>query len=288
MPGEDTQAANASGSEPKSGPGQPGVEEDAFWYDYLTKGDPQERALRRVFAHLPASPRCKACAAPFGGLGGPVMRFVGKGPSNINPNLCNGCFDYMRSHRGGAEIECSLMFADVRGSTHIAEQMSATAFRSLMNRFYRVATSAVFGNDGSVDKFVGDEVMAMFFPLAAGTEHPAKALAAAVALLRATGHEDPGGPWLPMGAGVHTGTAWVGALGDATHVELTAIGDAVNVAARLASVAAAGEILVSEDTARIARVDGTGERRTIELKGKAEPVAVVSLTIGRLRDPAVP
>jgi adenylate cyclase len=122
--------------------------------------------------------------------------------------------------------------------------------------------------------------MAMFFPLASGDEHPAKAVAAARQLLQATGHEDPGGPWLPMGAGVHTGKAWVGALGDDVHVELTAVGDAVNVTARLAAIAAAGEILVSAETARAADIDGGGARRRVELKGKAEAVEVVPIIIG--------
>jgi len=272
---------------PEAG-GEPPLVDDAFWYRYLTVGDPRELALRRVFAHLPSSPRCKACAAPFGSFGGPMMRLIGKGPSMINPRLCNACFDYMRSHRGGAEITCSLMFADVRGSTSLAERMSATEFRALMTRFYRVATRAVFDNDGSVDKFVGDEVMAMFFPLASGDEHPAKAVAAARQLLEATGHADPGGPWLPMGAGVHTGRAWVGALGDDVHVELTALGDAVNVTARLASVAAAGEILVSADTARAAGIDGGHARRQVELKGKAEPVEVIPMLVGSRGDRSAP
>jgi adenylate cyclase len=272
------------GGQQETGAAGPDLPDDAFWHRYLTVGDPRELALRRFFAHLPSSPRCKACAAPFGSFGGPVMRLIGKGQSNINPRLCNACFNYMRGHRGGAEITCSLMFADVRGSTSLAEGMSATEFRSLMNRFYRVATRAVFDNDGSVDKFVGDEVMAMFFPLASGEEHPAKAVAAARQLLEATGHADPGGPWLPMGAGVHTGRAWVGALGDEVHVELTAVGDAVNVTARLASVAAAGEILVSADTARAAGIDAGATRRTVELKGKAEPVEVVPITIGSKRE----
>jgi adenylate cyclase len=282
-------AAGNEPAAPAAEQGQPDAGErvlvdDAFWYRYLTVGDPRELALRRLFAHLPSSPRCKACAAPFGSFGGPMMRLIGKGPSTINPRLCNACFDYMRSHRGGAEITCSLMFADVRGSTSLAERMSATEFRALMTRFYRVATRAVFDNDGSVDKFVGDEVMAMFFPLASGDEHPAKAVAAARQLLEATGHADPGGPWLPMGAGVHTGRAWVGALGDDVHVELTALGDAVNVTARLASVAAAGEILVSAETARAAGIDGGHVRRQVALKGKAEPVEVIPMIVGSRSD----
>jgi adenylate cyclase len=208
--------------------------------------------LRKFLARLPASPRCKACAAPFTGTGGYVMRRIGKGPSSMTPNLCNACFEYMRKHRGGAEIELTLMFADVRGSTTLAESMTATDFRTLMDRLYRAAAQAVYGHDGGIDKFVGDEVMAMFFPLAAGERHAEKAIAAARELLEATGHGRPGGPWLPMGAGVHTGTAWVGALGDDSRIELTALGDAVNVAARLASLAETGEILMSTATARMA------------------------------------
>src|SRR4051794_37031930 len=92
------------GGRDQEGAGDTALVDDAFWYTYLTVGDPRELALRRVFAHLPSSPRCKACAAPFGSFGGPVMRLLGKGPSTINPRLCSACFDYMRGHRGGAEI----------------------------------------------------------------------------------------------------------------------------------------------------------------------------------------
>jgi adenylate cyclase len=249
---------------------------DDFWRKYLTNGDGPEHAFRRVLLFIPDNPRCSACAAPFAGLGAPVMRLLGKRRSDNNPNLCNSCFDYMKKHRGGAEIDVTLMFADVRGSTTIAEGMSPKDFHELLGRFYRVATREVFGHDGSVDKFVGDEVVAMFFPLASGPDHPAKAIAAAQAILRETGHGTPEGPWLPIGAGVHTGVAWVGAIGDDSFVELTAVGDAVNVAARLASSAGAGEILVTASTADVAGIAvASGARRSLELKGKSEPVEVV-------------
>jgi adenylate cyclase len=66
-------------------------------------------------------------------------------------------------HHGGAEIECSFLFADVRGSTAIAEGMSPSSFHRLLDRFFTTASKVVFDHDGSVDKFVGDELMAMFF-----------------------------------------------------------------------------------------------------------------------------
>jgi adenylate cyclase len=130
-----------------------------------------------------------------------------------------------------------------------------------------------------VDKFVGDELVAMFFPLLTGERHAARGVEAASALLEATGHTDRGGPWVPLGAGVHTGLAWVGAVGAVTHTTLTALGDAVNTTARLASAAAAGEILVTSDAATAAALDSTLERRPLELKGKQEITQVVALTI---------
>jgi adenylate cyclase len=251
---------------------------EAFWRDFLMHGDPAERAFRKVFQRIPDGPRCKACAVPFAGLGGRAARLIGKRPSTKNPNLCNSCFDHMIAMKGGATIECTMLFADIRGSTAIAEGMTPGAFQRVLARFYHEATEAVFSHDGSVDKFVGDEVMAMFFPLASGDRHPAQAIAAARDLLRRTGHGSPEGPWLPVGAGVHTGDAWIGAIGDDTHVELTAVGDTVNTAARLASAAAAGEILVSIAAATASGLPSDLPRSALALKGKQAAFEVVRLT----------
>jgi adenylate cyclase len=211
------------------------------------------------------------CAAPFAGPAAPVMRAIGKRPSDKNPTMCTSCFDFMAKHHGGAEIDCSFLFADVRGSTTMAERMSASEFRSLLDRFYALATTLVIDHDGSIDKFVGDELVAMYFPLLSGVWHTERAVSTARALLEATGHGTPDGPWLPLGAGVHTGPAWVGAVGNGPRTDLTALGDTVNTTARLASVAGAGEILVSATAAAAAELDPGLERRSLELKGKANP-----------------
>ena len=84
---------------------------------------------------------------------------------------------------------------------------------------------------------------------------------------------------MPIGAGVHTARTWFGAVGQGSHIELTMLGDAVNVASRLASRAAAGEILVTSDAAASAGLDPTLERRSLELKGKSLATEVVSLTV---------
>ena len=252
---------------------------EQFWRDYLTRGDSMERRVRRIFRVLPHGPRCQLCAAPFAGAVAPVMRALGKRPADKNPRVCQSCFSFIAKHHGGAEIEASFMFADIRGSTTLAERMSAAEFHALLDRFYATASNVVFDHDGGVDKFVGDEVVAMYFPIMSGPRHATRAVESAQALLRATGHEDPGGPWVPVGAGAHTGLAWVGAVGDESHTEITALGDTVNTAARLASAAVAGEVLVSASAAEAAGLDPTLERTTIELKGKEAPTAVVSLRV---------
>jgi len=261
-------------------PPDPEHASEEFWRDFLTRGDAAERRVRNVFKRIPANPRCVLCAAPFAGVGAPIMRMMGKRPSDKNPTMCTSCFDFMAKHRGGAEIEVSLLFADVRGSTTLAEGMSATEFRGLLDRFYALATSAVVEHDGSIEKFVGDEVVATYFPLLSGFRHSERAIATATAILRATGHAEAAGPWLPLGAGVYTGPAWVGAVGDGPRVELTVLGDTVNTAARLASAAGVGEILVGTAAAELAGLDPALEGRSLELKGKAAATEVVVIRVG--------
>jgi adenylate cyclase len=253
---------------------------EQFWREYLTNGDALERRVRRVFRVLPHAPRCQLCAAPFAGPAAPFMRAIGKRPADKNPRVCQSCFAFIAKHHGGAEVEATFMFADIRGSTSLAERMSAAEFHALLDRFYRTASAVVFDHDGAVDKFVGDEVVAMFFPFVSGSRHASQAVQAAEGLLRATGHADARGPWAPVGAGVNTGLAWIGAVGDDTHTEVTALGDAVNTTARLASAASAGEILVTASAATAAGLIPGLEQRPLELKGKQAVTMVVSLRIG--------
>lgn len=254
--------------------------DEAFWREYLTRGDAMETRARRVLRLLPHGPRCKLCAAPFAGAAAPLMRVIGKRPALKNPKVCSSCFDFMEKHHGGAEIDGSYFFADIRGSTTLAERMPAADYRALIDRFLTTASQVVYDNDGLIDKFVGDEIVAFFFPLMSGPRYPEAAVRTASALLRATGHADPSGPWVPVGVGIATGPAWVGAVGDEQRTDLTALGDNVNVAARLGAAARAGEVLMTVETAQAAGVDSGLERRSLELKGKSTPTDVVSLVIG--------
>jgi adenylate cyclase len=179
---------------------------------------------------------------------------------------------------GGAVVELSLLFADVRGSTGLAERMPSQEYSRLISRFYGTAARAVDNWNGLVDKFVGDEVVALFIPGFAGEDHASRAVEAARELLRETGN-DGAEPWIPVGAGVHTGAAFVGSVGEGDDCDFTAVGDAVNTAARLASAAAAGEVLVSRATVEASGLDSSGlETRTLTLRGRDETVDAVVAT----------
>jgi len=134
--------------------------------------------------------------------------------------------------------------------------------------------------DGVVDKFVGDEAIGLFIPGFAGPEHAAKAIAAGRAILEAAGRPDAttNGP-IPVGGGAHTGIAFAGTIGSSERIsDFTALGDAVNTTARLASLAEGGELLVSVAAAERAALDISGlERRMVEVRGREAGLDVVSL-----------
>jgi adenylate cyclase len=248
---------------------QPQPEE--IWRGILMGTHPRFRKARSLYKHFPGEPRCKMCAVPFEGPFAPIMRLRGRGRWSKNPKYCGMCFSLLSNVRGGAEIPCTLLFADVRGSTELAERVSSSEFSRLLNRFYDTAGRITVENDGIVDKFVGDEVMAIFIPALVQERHAARAIATAQQILGAVDE-------LPIGIGIQTGNAFVGAVGEAPHTELTALGDVVNTAARLASAAAAGEILVSREAAEAAGLElGPLEHRSLELKGKSVATDVVVL-----------
>lgn len=119
---------------------------------------------RRLVGWMPAGPRCKLCFAPLRPPGSVVLRLVNFGPSRLNRRLCRACFRAVEKNPGGAEIELSFLFADVRGSTSLADRIPAQEFSQLISRFYGTAARMVDKWDGLVDKFVGDEVVALFIP----------------------------------------------------------------------------------------------------------------------------
>jgi adenylate cyclase len=175
----------------------------------------------------------------------------------------------------------AMLFADIRGSTSLAEEMRPSEFSQLINRFYEASTRILIRTDALIDKLAGDEVAAFYVPGIAGPRYARRAVEAAQQLLRATGHAETKGPWIPVGVGVHTGTAFLGSVGSKDGVvDITALGDSVNTAARLASQAGPGEIVVSEETIAAAGLDTDGlEKRLLELKGKSTSLNVRVISV---------
>jgi adenylate cyclase len=249
------------------------------WNMFLTTGgDEAEHRKRRFFRRLPGSHRCKVCHAPFRGAGSKIVRVLyKKSQSNLNPHLCNTCETFARKHQGGVEIELSLLFADVRGSTTLAENMSPVEFHKLINRFYSVASQVMADSGALIDKIIGDQAAGIYVPGLAGEQHALRAIEAAKNILRDTGHDNPDGPWIPLGVGVHTGLAFVGSVGSESGTsDITVLGDTANTAARLSTSAGIGEILISESAFKHSGYSSLEniEQRELELKGKSDSVTV--------------
>lgn len=255
------------------------------WRSYLNGTHPHILWGRKTFRHIPSSPRCKVCFAPFGAPGGPLFRRMGFTPWEKNSNMCMHCIKELRNHEVmGAEVEVSFLFADVRSSSELARTMETMAFTRLMQRFYASASEVLLNNDAILDKFVGDEVVGFFLPLMTGPDHAGAAVQAARDLMIATGHAEDDGPWLSIGAGVNTGTAFVGMVSSGGPGEFTAFGDAINVAAHVAAEAAPGEILVTDASAIAANLETDPlERRHLSLKGHPVDALVLSATSLRTR-----
>lgn len=246
---------------------------DQMWYEWFTTNAFKfDKQLSRVLRLLPRNPRCKFCSAPFEGVGGTFVRTIlGKKRSSMNPRFCNHCEEFALKFRGGHEVEMSMLFADVRGSTALSEQMSPTDFSRLINRFFVEAAKAIVNEDGLLEKLAGDAVAAFWGAGLAGPNYVARTIRAARTIRKTMEQQN-----IPVGIGVHAGVAYFGAMGsDDGLVNISAIGDEVNTAARLASKAGAGEIIISEKALEWANMDASGlESRSLELKGISEPVPV--------------
>ena len=252
---------------------------DEEWRKILLGIHPGLYRRRRLYRLIPSGPRCKLCNAPFGGIGAILMKFMGRSPYSKNPHFCGACL--VDTEVGGVEIELSMLFADVRGSTSLAETMSPAEFSRLMNRFYAIATGILLESEAFIDKLVGDEVIGLYIPGFSGPRHARLAVQAALKLSQAmvrNSHTEPG---LPIGIGVHTGIAYVGLVGTQGGIsDLTALGDAMNTTARLASEAEAGEVLMSESVYEASGLTLNNlEQRRLDLKGKSEAVNVRVLKV---------
>jgi adenylate cyclase len=178
-------------------------------------------------------------------------------------------------------VSLSVLFADVRRYTSLAERLSSVDVTALLNRFYEAASRALLSQEAVLGQIAGDQVMAIFVPGLAGPAFPAKAVAAARALLWAIGYGSAEGNWLEVGVGICSGEEFVGNVGGGGFKDFTALGDVTNTAARLQAAARGGEILMCASTHQAVRGRFTDAvPLDLDLKGKQHPVRAYRLRLG--------
>lgn len=185
---------------------------------------------------------------------------------------------------GGTRHQLAVLFADVRGFTGFSEQNTPEEIVRVLNQYLELATTEIFGQLGTVDKFLGDGVMAMFGAPVDLPDRELAAVRAAVAMSsRISELREETGVQVGFGIGIHAGEAIVGNIGTSRLMSYTAIGDVVNVSARLESEARTGEILISGETyEKIAAYVDVEELGSIYLKGRLNPIRVFKVL--RLND----
>jgi PAS domain S-box-containing protein len=184
----------------------------------------------------------------------------------------------------GERRVCTILFADVRGFTTLAEGSSPEALHQLLNVYFRLMIDSILGAGGFIDKFVGDKVMALFTD-GGPTQHALAGVEAARAIKQAQATLNrervaAGLPALEIGIGVNTGEVLLGNIGSDQRMEFTAIGDPVNIADRLQHMARHGEILVGDETMRLVGSARTfSDRGDLAIRGRQASVRVGQLTI---------
>jgi adenylate cyclase len=261
------------------------------WHTYLTSGAKlkgmhlpwfEHPVFKPVYRALPAEPRCQMCYIPFGGIGGFISKhLLDVKPSPMNPHICDVCERFAARYPGGTELEVSILFADIRGSTPMAEKMANREFSDLIQRFYTAGTKALYAHDAMIEKFVGDGLAAFFAPAFTGPNHALAAINAGKEILQVTGHGEGKTPWVPVGVGVNTGVAFIGAMKvEGGRNDITILGDAVNTTARLGSLSTAGELLIGQRTMEMSGLsEDEHESKEVSLKGKEAPVKVWSINL---------
>ena len=181
---------------------------------------------------------------------------------------------------GGANQTITVLFADIRGFTALSEHEKPEKVVSLLNRYFSAMSDIIFDHGGTLDKYIGDGLMALFGAPSASPADAMNAVKAAVAMQKRLQPLNvelavDGFAEVFMGIGLHTGEATIGYIGTEKRSEYTAIGDTVNLASRLESNAAGGQILMSEATATASgNLIPVNPREPLTVKNRVQPVNV--------------
>lgn len=225
---------------------------------------------------LQADPECRVCGTALAGPLSVLFHLFGIRRSGRNPNVCTRCDAHMQD---GSVVEISVLFADLTGFTTMTERLGAERTYEVVDAFFRMANAELLRNDAFIDKYIGDAVMALFNVPIRNPRHARGAVAAALGIQAGMRQlSDALGVELKARIGVAAGYARVGQLGSTDRKDYTAIGDVVNLAARLEAAARPGEVMI--DARAFAQVmedyrDLAPE--SLSVKGLAEPVTAFRL-----------
>lgn len=223
-------------------------------------------------SHTSVAPECVICGTALAGPLGAFFRLVGINRSARNPNLCNRCNTHVEE---GRVVELTVLFADLSGFTAMTRQLGPERTHEVVDAFLKTATYALVRHGAFIDKYVGDAVMAFFNAPIRYEDHAARAVAAALEIeAEMPALSERFGIDLRAAIGVASGWAHVGRLGSGDGKDYTAIGDVVNLAARLEGQAHGGEVVVDEPVyGQVATQYPALRPETVDLKGFGEPVA---------------
>lgn len=254
---------------------------EELWNTIFKDGHPALLKQHWLHKKLPTKPRCRMCLVPFKGIGGWVMRKQGKAPNSRNPNYCNACDHFLQAYPGGAEVEMSILYVDIRQSTQYAEGNKPSDVSQRINVFLNAATHVITENDGFVMAFYGDCIVAAWPPGFSGEGHALKAQQAAIELAKNKRMIDSAGESIPVGAGLHTGKVYISTVSalQGTFRDISIFGSNVNFTARLASQATASQVLASAENIHASGKElSEFNSQTVELKGFSAPVDIFTLS----------
>jgi adenylate cyclase len=243
--------------------------------DYVAKPFDYRELLARVQARLRAKGEADCLRRAQQDIRSTFERFV---PPHVVERLLT---DPARASLGGQRQEVTILFADLRGYTSLAESLSPEQLVEVLNGHLTAAAQAILAQEGTISQYAGDLVMAIFNAPLPQADHALRALRAASALREAqvAYHAELSADLrMEFGVGIATGDALVGNIGARELLHYTAVGDTVNLAQRLEEMAGGGEILLTESCFRAVEADvQVAARGVTAVRGRSEPVSIYSL-----------
>ncbi|HVI03762.1 MAG TPA: adenylate/guanylate cyclase domain-containing protein [Enhygromyxa sp.] len=203
----------------------------------------------------------------------------------LSPNLVDEIISgALTLDQAGANRVVTMLFADIRGFTSMSERHTPEEMVETLNNYFEFMVDALFKHGGTLDKYVGDEIIGLFGAPVEIVDAPVRAVRCALDMLKALEEFNrlraaEGKEPLHIGIGINTGPVIAGAIGSSRTLQYTVIGDAVNLAARLCNVARAGEVIISPSTMASCVAHVIAEQREpVQVKGKSEPIQIWNIT----------